>query len=108
LFFIRRPDSPTCFQHLEFAFGDLQEVMINGSAMSKKGWKTAMGPGRFTLGSNWYWYFATPLGGLFEIAADMDRADDNWEPGVWEFTPEVIGWRMSVTEAPVGIPNNNR
>jgi catechol 2,3-dioxygenase-like lactoylglutathione lyase family enzyme len=101
IFFVGQDRFPASFQHLEFAFGDVQEVMINGAHLSSKGWKTAMGPGRFTLGSNWYWYFVTPLGGNFEVAADMDRVDDGWKPGVWKPSPEVLGWRLRVNDSPV-------
>jgi catechol 2,3-dioxygenase-like lactoylglutathione lyase family enzyme len=101
IFFVGQDRFPPSFQHLEFAFGDVQEVMMNGAQLSAKGWTTAMGPGRFTLGSNWYWYFVTPLGGNFEMAADMDRVDDHWKPGVWKPSPEVLGWRLRVNDAPI-------
>jgi catechol 2,3-dioxygenase-like lactoylglutathione lyase family enzyme len=101
VFFIGQQKLPASFQHLEFAFADVQAVMLTGARLTAKGWKTAMGPGRFTLGSNWYWYFVTPLGGNFEAAADMDRVDDSWKPGSWPQSAEVFGWRFSVDDRPL-------
>ena len=88
------PFSPS-LQHVEFQFGDVQEVMVVGERLQKAGFPTAFGPGRHELGSNWYWYFNTPLGAAFEVAADMDRADDDWVPGVWESAKHVQGWSLS-------------
>lgn len=90
----RAPFEPS-FQHLEFAFADMQEILINGSRLDQAGYRTAFGPGRHMLGSNWYWYFLTPMGGAFELAADMDAADDDWTPGLWESMEQVKGWSMS-------------
>lgn len=70
------------FQHIEFQFRDVQEVMVGGDRMSEFGWKTHMGPGRHIMGSNWYWYFDSPMGGAFELSADMDQIDDRWVPRV--------------------------
>ncbi len=92
LFFIGRPGATTSFQHLECHFGDFQEVICNGSRISEQGWKTARGPGRHVLGSNYYWYFVTPMGGAFELSADIDQIDDNWVPGEWESLQENMGW----------------
>jgi catechol 2,3-dioxygenase-like lactoylglutathione lyase family enzyme len=92
LFFIGKEGATTGFQHLECHFGDFQEVVCNGSRISQEGWKTARGPGRHVLGSNYYWYFMTPLGGAFELSADIDQIDDNWVPGEWESLQENGGW----------------
>ena len=32
------------------------------------------------LGSNWFWYFNSPLGCHVEYDADMDLHDDTWVP----------------------------
>ena len=88
------PFSPS-LQHVEFQFGDIQEVLVVGERLHKAGFQTAFGPGRHELGSNWYWYFNTPLGAAFEVAADMDRADDEWVPGVWPSAKDVQGWSLS-------------
>lgn len=67
------------FHHVEFQFKDFHEVMVTGQQLSNNGWKTHMGPGRHLAGGNWYWYFYTPMGGAFEVSADMDQVDDNWQ-----------------------------
>lgn len=69
-------------QHLEFQSKDLDEVLARGNYLTEQGWKTHMGPGKHLLGSNWAWYFYNPTGVLFEVSADMDQVDDNWEPRV--------------------------
>lgn len=82
IFFITNPNLPAGIQHVQFTFGDVQEVWVGGHKLGKAGYKTVFGPGRFELGSNWYWYFETPLGCAFELGADMDQIDENWQPGV--------------------------
>ncbi len=101
LFFILKPDATTSFQHLECHFGDFQEVVINGGYVSRQGWKTARGPGRHVLGSNYFWYFVTPMGGAFELSADIDQIDDNWVPGEFESLADVSGWLTQIQGEPV-------
>jgi naringenin degradation protein FdeC len=98
LFFIGKPGMKTSFQHLECHFGDFQEVVVTGSYITKQGWKTARGPGRHVLGSNYYWYFVTPMGGAFELSADIDQIDDNWVPGDWDSLHEVSGWQTTMVD----------
>jgi catechol 2,3-dioxygenase-like lactoylglutathione lyase family enzyme len=95
VFFLGRADAKPSFQHLEFHFTDMQEVIAGGSALTNKGWKTAFGPGRHELGSNWYWYFQTPMGGAFELGSDIDHVDDQFEAGVWDSLGDVAGWSMA-------------
>ena len=96
IFFLQIGHAPFApsIQHVEFQFGDVQEVMVVGERLKNAGFKTAFGPGRHELGSNWYWYFETPMGPAFEVAADMDRADDDWVPGVWESARDTKGWSL--------------
>jgi catechol 2,3-dioxygenase-like lactoylglutathione lyase family enzyme len=96
LFFIGKPGMATSFHHLECHFADFQEVMVGGTMLNKKGWKTARGPGRHVLGSNYYWYFVTPMGGAFELSADMDQVDDNWVAGEWERLSDVSGFQTAM------------
>jgi catechol 2,3-dioxygenase-like lactoylglutathione lyase family enzyme len=37
-----------------------------------------LGPRPHLLGSNWFWYFNSPLGCHIEYDADMDKHDDHW------------------------------
>jgi catechol 2,3-dioxygenase-like lactoylglutathione lyase family enzyme len=103
LFLIGKPGMATSFQHLECHFGDFQEVLVGGSILDRKGWKTAHGPGRHIMGSNYYWYFMTPMGGAFELSADIDQIDDNWVPGNWETLGEMAGIRTSLVSSTAGL-----
>jgi catechol 2,3-dioxygenase-like lactoylglutathione lyase family enzyme len=96
IFFIGRPDATPSFQHLECHFGDFQEVVCGGMYLNQQNWKTARGPGRHVLGSNYYWYFVTPLGGALELSADMDQLDDNWVPGEWNALADVAGFQTQM------------
>ena len=96
LFFIGKPGTKVSFQHLECHFGDFQEVVMGGMHLNKEGFKTARGPGRHVLGSNYYWYFVTPMGGAFELSADIDQIDDNWVPGEWRSLSDVAGFQTAM------------
>jgi hypothetical protein len=93
---------PVSFQHLECHFGDFQEVTIGGSILDRKGWKTVRGPGRHILGSNYYWYFVTPMGGAFELSADMDQVDDDLVPGEYDTLGEIAGICTSLVSSTLG------
>ena len=56
------------------------ELMMAGSRFQQKGYQTFWVPGRHQLGSNWFWYFNSPLGCHIEYDADMDQHDDHWQP----------------------------
>jgi catechol 2,3-dioxygenase-like lactoylglutathione lyase family enzyme len=99
LFFLGKPNMPTSFQHLECHFGDFQEVVLGGMHLNKQGFKTARGPGRHVLGSNYFWYFVTPMGGAFELSADIDQVDENWVAGDWNSLGDVSGWLTSMAGA---------
>lgn len=97
--FLMRPFQegiPPSFQHAEFTFGDAQDVMAGGYKLREAGYETTFGPGRFELGSNWFWYFKTPMGGAFELGADMDHIDDDWEPGEFDHPGVTGGWHYGV------------
>ena len=74
--------------HIAFPVTDFNAVMLGGMRLHKQGWQTRLGPGRHIIGSNYFWYFRTPLGGAMELTADMDRADDNWQVREWAHVPE--------------------
>lgn len=98
LFLIEKPDSPGGLHHIECHVADFNEVMLGGNRLAGKGWKTQVGPGRHVLGSNYFWYFKTPFGSAMELAADMDWVDDAWEPGEWDYSPEMVAaWTTSLT-----------
>jgi len=81
--------------HIAFAVNDFNDVVLGGEAVLKKGWAPVVGPGRHVIGSNYFWYFDSPCGGAMELTADMDRADDNWKSGEWDFVPQnTMAWVM--------------
>jgi hypothetical protein len=53
-------------------------VLQAGQRLESKGYQTFWGPGRHLFGSNWFWYFNSPLGCHVEYDADMDLHDDRW------------------------------
>lgn len=67
-------------QHAAFEFRDFDQIMHRGTYLESRGWQSHIGPGRHTLGSNFTWYFWSPLGGLMELVADMDQLTDSWQP----------------------------
>jgi catechol 2,3-dioxygenase-like lactoylglutathione lyase family enzyme len=80
LFLIQTPPHMQGMEHLAFHLGGPSEVMLAGNAFAKKGYQSFWGPGRHTMGSNWFWYFNSPLGCRVEYDADMDQHDANWVP----------------------------
>lgn len=98
LFLLQKKDIPGGLHHIEFHVGDFNEVMMGGRRLTEKGWQTYVGPGRHVLGSNYFWYFKTPCGGAVELACDMDYVTDEWQPGEWEYSSDVIAaWCTSYT-----------
>jgi catechol 2,3-dioxygenase-like lactoylglutathione lyase family enzyme len=80
LFMIEAPPFLTGVEHFTFHLGSGTEVLLAGTRFEAKGYTTFWGPGRHLLGSNWFWYFNSPLGCHVEYDADMDLHDDSWTP----------------------------
>jgi catechol 2,3-dioxygenase-like lactoylglutathione lyase family enzyme len=78
LFLIKAPKPGV--QHFTFHVADLNDMLKAGWNFVKKGYKSFWGPGRHILGSNNFWYFNSPFGGLMEFDSDMDLHDDSWKP----------------------------
>ena len=78
LFLIKAPKPG--LQHFTFHVADLNDMLKAGWNFVKKGYKSFWGPGRHILGSNNFWYFNSPFGGLMEFDCDMDLHDDSWKP----------------------------
>jgi catechol 2,3-dioxygenase-like lactoylglutathione lyase family enzyme len=78
----------TGLEHFAFHVAGPSELLQSGYAFVGKGYKSAWGPGRHILGSNYFWYFNSPFGGKIEYDADMDTHDDAWEPRVLQPTPD--------------------
>jgi catechol 2,3-dioxygenase-like lactoylglutathione lyase family enzyme len=78
LFMIQTPPFLKGCEHFAFHMGSGTEVLVAGTRFEAKGYKTFWGPGRHLFGSNWFWYFNSPLGCHVEYDADMDLHDDTW------------------------------
>ncbi|SFU54093.1 VOC family protein [Pseudoduganella namucuonensis] len=78
LFLIQTPPFMKGCEHFTFHMGGPTEVMQAGSRMVAKGYQSFWGPGRHKMGSNWFWYFNSPLGCHVEYDADMDLHDEQW------------------------------
>lgn len=78
LFMIQTPPHMKGVEHFTFHVGGPTEVMLAGSRMVAKGYESFWGPGRHKFGSNWFWYFNSPLGCHVEYDADMDLHDASW------------------------------
>ena len=87
LFMLNRPGKPG-INHVAFTLADIHEVIGGGIAMSKKGWKTEIGPGRHPISSAYFWYFENPLCAPLEYYADEDHCTANWKPAKHERKPE--------------------
>jgi catechol 2,3-dioxygenase-like lactoylglutathione lyase family enzyme len=78
LFLIQAPEFMKGVEHFTFHLGSGTEVLLAGTRFAAKGYTSFWGPGRHLLGSNWFWYFNSPLGCHVEYDADMDLHDDTW------------------------------
>ncbi len=76
------------FHHVAFELGNIHELFGGGLNMTRRGWTTALGPGRHPISSCYFWYFHCPSGGAAEYDFDSDQVDENWVPGSFEQTPE--------------------
>jgi len=78
LFMIQTPPFMKGCEHFTFHMGGPTEVVQAGTRMVGKGYQSFWGPGRHKFGSNWFWYFNSPLGCHVEYDADMDLHDERW------------------------------
>ncbi|CAN7457114.1 VOC family protein [Duganella sp. LjRoot269] len=80
LFLIKTPPFMQGVEHFTFHLGGPSELMQAGTRFVDKGYQSFWGPGRHKFGSNWFWYFNSPLGCHVEYDADMDLHDADWQP----------------------------
>jgi catechol 2,3-dioxygenase-like lactoylglutathione lyase family enzyme len=78
LFFIQTPQFMKGCEHFTFHLGGPTELMQAGTRFANKGYQSFWGPGRHLFGSNWFWYFNSPLNCHVEYDADMDLHDESW------------------------------
>lgn len=79
LFLIQTPEYMQGLEHVAFHMQGPSELMLAGTRMINKGYESFWGPGKHKFGSNWFWYFNSPMGVHVEYDADMDQHDDSWE-----------------------------
>ena len=89
LFLLSTPPHMQGLEHVAFHMQGPTAMMLAGSRMVKKGYESFWGPGRHNFGSNWFWYFNSPMGVHVEYDADMDKHDENWEPRVLDAGPDT-------------------
>ncbi len=95
VFVLNRPGKPGV-NHVAFTVTDVHEVIGGGIAMSKKGWKTEIGPGRHPVSSAYFWYFHNPLGAPVEYYADDDYCTEAWQPQQFVRKPELFAeWAIA-------------
>ena len=80
LFLIHTPPHMKGVDHFTFHMSGPTAVMQAGTRFVTMGYESFWGPGRHKFGSNWFWYFNSPMGCHVEYDADMDLHDDNWVP----------------------------
>jgi catechol 2,3-dioxygenase-like lactoylglutathione lyase family enzyme len=80
LFLIQTPPFMKGCEHFTFHLGGPTELMHAGTRFVNLGYESFWGPGRHRFGSNWFWYFNSPLGCHVEYDADMDLHDETWRP----------------------------
>ena len=78
LFLIQTPPIMKGVEHFTFHLNGPTELMQAGTRFVNKGYESFWGPGRHKFGSNWFWYFNSPLACHVEYDADMDLHDDSW------------------------------
>jgi catechol 2,3-dioxygenase-like lactoylglutathione lyase family enzyme len=88
LFLIQTPEYMKGIEHFAFHMQGPTELIQAGGRMIKKGYQSFWGPGRHKFGSNWFWYFNSPMGTHAEYDADMDMFDDSWIAREWPMGAE--------------------
>ena len=95
VFILNRPGKPGV-NHVAFTVTDIHEVIGGGIAMSKKGWKTEIGPGRHPISSAYFWYFLNPVGPALEYYADDDYCTEAWKAEEFVRAPEMFAeWAIA-------------
>lgn len=80
LFLIQAPAFMKGVEHFTFHLSGPTAVLQAGYRFVAKGYESFWGPGRHKFGSNWFWYFNSPVACHVEYDADMDLHDDTWVP----------------------------
>jgi catechol 2,3-dioxygenase-like lactoylglutathione lyase family enzyme len=84
------------FHHVAFEVSNIHELFGGGLNMTRKGWKTMLGPGRHPISSCYFWYFLNPCGGGAEYDFDSDIVNDDWVGGEFDQTADVFAeWSLA-------------
>ena len=108
LFCIQTPPFMQGCEHFTFHMGGPTEVLQAGTRFVNKGYESFWGPGRHLFGSNWFWYFNSPVGCHVEYDADMDLHDENWvarEAPANADTSQLFLFRSTEKWFPTGSPD---
>lgn len=107
MFMIQTPPHMKGCEHFTFHMMGPSDVMQAGTNMVNKGYQSFWGPGRHIFGSNWFWYFSSPMGCKMEYDADMDLHDDSWkarEAALGADNSQVFLMEFREKWAPMGPP----
>ncbi|MDE3131777.1 MAG: VOC family protein, partial [Acidobacteriota bacterium] len=85
----------TGINHMAYEVANFDEVVEGGNHMVASGWKESRRLGRHTIGSNVFRFFQAPCGGRVELAADMDRVDQDYGPNVYAQRPPHHLWMLT-------------
>lgn len=89
LFLIQTPPFMKGVEHFTFHVAGPTALMQAGYRFVGKGYESFWGPGRHRMGSNWFWYFNSPLGCHVEYDADMDLHDEHWSGREVPMSPDA-------------------
>lgn len=80
----------TAVNHISFEMRGIDEYLRGSGRMMRAGHDVLWGPGRHTAGDNTFCYFLDPDGNVAEYTTALEVVDDdNHEPRVYGFEPEV-------------------
>ncbi|GAA4956710.1 VOC family protein [Halioxenophilus aromaticivorans] len=108
LFLIETPPEMQGVEHFTFHMAGPSELLRAGKQFQDKGYETFWGPGRHIFGSNYFWYFNSPMNVHFELDADMDLHDDNWQPRAVDAakdTSQIFNFTLVENWQPGGDPH---
>ncbi len=108
LFMIQTPPFMQGVEHFTFHMLNPSDMLQAGKRFQDMGYETFWGPGRHIMGSNWFWYFNSPLGVHVEYDADMDLHDDSWEARecmASEDNSQIYNFTLAANFQPGGGPH---
>jgi catechol 2,3-dioxygenase-like lactoylglutathione lyase family enzyme len=108
LFLVHTPPEMQGVEHFTFHLGGPSELLQAGKRFQDKGYESFWGPGRHIYGSNWFWYFNSPMGVHVEYDADMDLHDDEWvarETSANADASQIFNFTLAKNWMPGGDPH---